>query len=235
MKRLYFRFLALLAVFSLLGGCSLLQPSRLYSLDSGNPAIPQRNGIAVLLEPVELADYLKRDVKLVQRHSDGSISSAWRAEWAGDLQDSIDQLLLRQLAWRLGSQRLALEPAQGFKPDVTVALHISRLDSGPEQSAVLEGQWHLLDREGRQIESRLVQLQEPHSGTTADQVRAQSFVLQRLAEQMAQTIRSASQSAEPETPRRSARRSIPKKNAAPPSAPTIPMATPTRDVEVYRF
>lgn len=235
MRRLHFRSLVLLAAFSLLGGCSAFQQPKLYTLDSGNPAIPERNGIAVLLGPVELADYLKRGTALVQRNPDGSLSAVRHAEWAGDLQGNIDQLLLRQLAWRLGSQRLELEPAQGFKPDVTVEVNVSRLDSGPEQPAVLEAQWRLLDRQGHLGDSRLVQLQENHTGTTADQVRAQSAVLQRLAEQIAQAIRPVAQRAAQEMARKSAQRSQPKVTVPRPAEPAMPMATPTRDVEIYRF
>lgn len=237
MRQWRYRFFVL-AAFFLLGGCSALRPTTLYKLDSGDPGIPRHNSMAVLLGPVTVADYLQRDSALVQRHVDGSLSMARDAEWAGDLLGDIDQLLLRQLAWRLDTQRLVLEPAaQGFKPDVTVEVSISRLDSGPEQPAVLEAQWRLLDRQGRLSESRLVRLQEPHRGTTADQVRAQSAVLQRLAEELAVAIRPLAQHAAPETPRKPAP-SAPPKVATPtpqPQVPIIPMATPTRDVEVYRF
>lgn len=235
MRRLHFPSLVLLAAFSLLGGCSAFQSPKLYTLDSGNPEIPERNGVAVLLDPVELADYLKRDTALVQRNADGSLSTVRHAEWAGDLQGNIDQLLLRQLAWHLGSQRLALEPAQGFKPDVTVEVSVSRLDSGPEQPVVLEAQWRLLDRQGQLSDSRLVQLQEIHTGTIADQVRAQSAVLQRLADQMAQAIRPLAQRPASQASRKTAQRSRPKVVMPQPAEPAIPMATPTRNVEVYRF
>lgn len=233
-----FRLLVLLAVLSLLGACSLRPTTTLYRLDSGDPETPERNGLAVLLGPVILADYLQKDAVLVQRHEDGRLSTARDARWAGDLKADIDQLLLRQLAWRLDSHRLVPEPgAPGFKPDVQVQLNITRLDSGPKQPAVLEAQWRLLDRRGRLNESRLIRLEEPHQGSSADQVRAQSVVLQRLAENLAAAILplAKQQQAPVAEPRKTARAAVPKVEEKPPQTPDIPVARPTRDVEVFRF
>lgn len=237
-----FRLLVLLAVLSLLSACSFRPTTTLYQLDGGDPEIPKRNGLAVLLGPVTLADYLKQDAVLVQRHEDGSLSAAPNARWAGDLKADIEQLLLRQLAWRLDSHRLVSEPGTpGFKPDVQVHLNITRLDSGPKQPAVLEAQWRLLDRRGRLSESRLIRLEEPHQGSNADQVRAQSVVLQRLAAQLAVAIlplakQQASAAAPAAEPRKSARVAARKAEAKQPKAPDIPTANPARNsVEVFRF
>ncbi len=237
-----FRLLVLLAALSLLGACSFRPTTTLYRLDSGDPATPERNGLAVLLGPVTLADYLQRDAALVQRHKDGSLSAAGNARWAGNLKADIDQLLLRQLAWRLDSHRLVAEPdTSGFKPDIQVLLNITRLDSGPKQPAVLEAQWRLLDRRGRLGESRLVRLEEPHKGSSADQVRAQSVVLQRLAEQLAAAIlplakQQAQASASAPEPRKSARVAArPKAEAKQPPESDMPIVSPTRDVKVFRF
>ncbi|GAB3371100.1 PqiC family protein [Azotobacter armeniacus] len=234
-----FRLLVLLAALSLLGACSLRPATTLYRLDGGDSETPDRNGLAVLLGPVTLADYLRQDAVLVQRHEDGSLSTAPDARWAGDLKADIDQLLLRQLAWRLDSHRLVPEPgAPGFKPDVQVQLNITRLDSGPKQPAVLEAQWRLLDRRGRLSQSRLVRLVEPHQGSSADQVRAQSVVLQRLTEQLAMAILplAKQQALAPAAElRKSARVAAPKGGAKQPKAPDIPIVSPTRNVEVFRF
>ncbi|CAD5106530.1 PqiC family protein [Zestomonas carbonaria] len=220
-----------------LSGCVSFQPVPLYKLDSGNPGVPaQKNGPAVLLGPVTVADYLQRET-LLQRQPDGSLLPSSTGRWAGSLSADIDQVLVRQLAWRLDTQRLVLAPAaSGFTPDVQVLLNISRLDSGPQQPAVLEAEWRLLDKQGQLRDSHLIRLQEEHLGTSADQVRAQSLVLQRLAEQMATTVQPLLK--EPpvaETPRKPAA-SKPQKAREPAEEPKIPMAAPVRtDVEVFRF
>jgi len=130
-----------------LAGCSVNQPVSLYQLDSGTPAQPaQSAGMAVLLGPVLIADYLQRET-LLQRQPDGSLQAAADGRWAGSLSSDIDQLLLRQVAGHLDSQRVVLAPAtQGFTPDVQVLLSITRLDSGKSQPAVLDAQWRLIDR-----------------------------------------------------------------------------------------
>ncbi|MCY1275433.1 ABC-type transport auxiliary lipoprotein component [compost metagenome] len=220
-------------------GCVGHQPVPLYKLDSGNPGVPdQKNGPSVLLGPVVVADYLQRET-LLQRQPDGSLLPSTSERWAGSLSADIDQLLVRQLAWRLDTQRLVLAPAAaGFTPDAQVQLHISRLDSGPQQPAVLEAEWRLLDRRGQLRDSGLIRLQEAHQGSAADQVRAQSVVLQRLAEQLAVTLQPLLKEPPPiaaEVPRKTVPSPAPEK-AREPSEPKIPMAAPVRtDVEVFRF
>lgn len=219
-----------------LAGCSMNQPVSLYQLDSGTPAQPaQSTGMAVLLGPVLIADYLQRET-LLQRQPDGSLQAATDGRWAGSLSSDIDQLLLRQVAGHLDSQRVVLAPAtQGFTPDVQVLLSITRLDSGKDQPAILDAQWRLLDRRGRVRDNRIVHLEQPHEGSESSQVQAQGQLLQKLAEQLSTAVKPlANQPAIAED--------TPKKPAAPvqvkkaPEKSKIPMASPIRtDMEVYRF
>ena len=107
----------LLTTLLTLSGCSLLlqKPVPLYQLDSGSAVTPAKdNGMAVLVGPVSIADYLRQE-HLLQRQADGSLVAARDARWASGLANDIDQQLLRQLAWRLESQRLALAPAEPRK------------------------------------------------------------------------------------------------------------------------
>ena len=226
---LRFSTVVLLACASL-AGC-MTQPVPMYRLDTGTTELPVEEGTAVLLGPVTLADYLQGDA-LLQRLPDGSLArDGQRARWAGSLQGDIDQLLLRQLAWRLKTQRLELSPGKGFTPDVQVELDITRLHSGPEHPAVLEAQWRLLDSSGKRQTSRLVRLQEEHQGSTADQVRAQSLLLQRLSEMMATAIEPLATAKAP------ARRDAVKAPAKPKvQDPVIHAIEPIRtDLEVFRF
>lgn len=227
---LRFSTVVLLACASL-AGC-MTQPVPMYRLDTGITEAPAEEGrVAVLLGPVTLADYLQHDA-LLQRLPDGSLApDGQKARWAGSLQGDIDQLLLRQLASRLKTQRLELSPGKGFSPDVQVELDISRLDSGPEHPAVLEAQWRLLDANGKRHGSRLVRLQEDHQGSTADQVRAQSVLLQRLSEMMATAIEPLATAKAP------VKRDAGKAPAKPkPQSPVIQAIEPIRtDLEVFRF
>lgn len=205
----------------------------MYRLDNGVVELPKpaADGASILLGPIELADYLRQDA-LLQRLADGSLAAnGQQARWAGDLQGDVDQLLLRQLASRLKTQSLELSPGTtGFVPDVQVELAITRLDSGPQHPAVLEAQWRLLDKQGKRLGSRLVRLQEDHQGSATDQVRAQSRLLQRLSEMVANAV-------EPIVVAKTrAKRSIVQAPRKPASPPTIPAAEPIRtEMEVFRF
>lgn len=213
-----------------LAGCSVHQPTSLYQLDSGTPGQPTHsNGLAVLLGPVSVADYLQRET-LLQRQPDGSLTASTEGRWAGSLSSDIDQLLLRQLAWKLDSQRVVLAPAAAnFTPDVQVLLSISRLDSGAKQPAILDAQWRLVDRKGQVRDSRIIHLEELHAGSSADQVRAQGVLLQRLADQLSSAVKPISW--QPEEPKKA-----PVARAKEPEKPKIPMASPIRtDLEVFRF
>ncbi|MGG5871072.1 PqiC family protein [Pseudomonas peli] len=230
------RFPGILLLAGVLGlaGCTRYQQAPLYQLDSGDVRVPAaEQGIAVLLGPVAIADYLQREA-LLQRQTDGSLTAAEDARWAGSLAADIDQQLLRQLASRLDSQRLVLAPAAaGFVPQVRLGLSITRLDSGPQRPAVLEAQWRLTGVDGKLLDGRLVRLEEAHSGTIVDQVRAQSLAVQQLVEQLAVAIETHGAPAPvvPEPPRKPAQ-----VKPAPPTPPRIPVVEPMRDEgEVFRF
>ncbi|NQD93601.1 hypothetical protein HP532_13170 [Pseudomonas sp. CrR25] len=218
-----------------LAGCTRYQPVPLYQLDGGDSEVSAaKDGLAVLLGPVSVADYLQRET-LLQRQADGSLTAARDARWAGSLAADIDRQLLRQLAARLNSQRLVLAPAvPGFSPQVQVLLSITRLDSGPQRPAVLEAQWRLLGKDGQLLDGRLVRLEEAHQGTIADQVRAQSLVMQQLVEQLALAVQEHGKGA-PSVAEEPVKKA-PVKPAPKPEQPKIPVAEPIRiDAEVFRF
>ncbi|KTC38438.1 hypothetical protein AO269_07135 [Pseudomonas putida] len=216
-----------------LAGCSTHQPVALYQLDSGNPGLPKESrGMAVLLGPVSVADYLQRET-LLQRQADGSLRASTDGRWAGSLSADIDQLLLRQMAWRLDSQRVVLAPTPAnFTPDAQVLLSITRLDSGSRQPAILDAQWRVLDRRGQVRDNRIVHLEEKHDGGTAAQVQAQGVLLQRLAAQLTAALKPlANQPALVEE-----RKPAPAQVRREEDKPQIPLATPIRtDLEVFRF
>lgn len=234
MTALRFPGILLLAGVLGLAGCARYQQPPLYQLDAGDMHVPTTDkGLAVLIGPVAVADYLQRDV-LLQRQADGSLTAADDGRWAGNLAEDIDQQLLRQLASRLDSQRLVLAPATaGFVPQVRLGLSITRLDSGPSRPAVLEAQWRLAGADGKLLDGRLVRLEEPHSGTIVDQVRAQSLVVQQLAEQLAEAVETHGKPVAAVAP-------VPRKQVpvqpTPPVIPRIPVAEPSRNEgEVFRF
>lgn len=216
-----------------LAGCSMNQPVPMYQLDAGQPGLPKQSaGLAVELGPVTVADYLQHDTML-QRQPDGSLTAARDARWAGNLPSDIDQLLLRQLAWRLDSQRVVMAPNTAtFSPDVKVVLSITRLDSGAKEPAVLDAQWRLLDRRGQVRDTRIVHLEEQHLGSSADQARAQGVLLQHLVEQLSVAIKPLANQPVAEEKKQTST----KPKTAEADKPKMPMAAPIRtDLEIFRF
>lgn len=210
------RVFACLSLVSLLGltGCAVHPPAQLYQLDVGAAAVPKKDGgAAVLLGPVQLADYLKRDV-MVQRQADGILSLSTEARWAGNLETNVSQQLLRQMSSELGS---------------------SRLDSGPKQPAVIEARWRLLDQKGDLKDSRVFHEEEQHQGSIGDQIRAQSDLLKRLAAQLAKDVKPIAVAAEAPPPA-TARKPVAKPKVKEEEGPKMPLVVPIRtDAEVYRF
>lgn len=181
-----------LAFVSLLGlsGCAINGPLNYYQLQGAEApeTLSEDSQIAVLLGPVKVADYLQRET-IMQREGNGSLSTSANARWAGNLQDDIGQLLLRQISGDLKTSRIALYPDRvGFKPQAQIVLSISRLDSGQEQPAVLEAQWRVLDANGDLRSSRVITLKQQHDGSLAGQIKAQSDLLRKLAGQITSAI-----------------------------------------------
>ena len=235
MKFLRLPFVLLMSGILGLAGCSMHQPVSLYQLDSGEPGQPKQSaGMAVVLGPVSIADYLQRET-LLQRQADGSLTAATDGRWAGSLSADIDQLLVRQLAWRLDSQRVVLAPAStGFTPDVQVLLSITRLDSGTNQPAILDAQWRLLDRRGQVRDNRIVHLEQQHQGSESAQVQAQGQLLQKLAEQLSIALKPLAN--QPAVVEEQPKKAAPVQVRKEPEKPKIPLATPIRtDLEVFRF
>lgn len=233
------RLIRLLGLAGLLAmaGCAATPPAQFYQLQQGSPALPKAdNGVAVLLGPLKLADYLQRET-LVQRQGDDTLVIAQQARWVGSLQDDVAQLLLRQLAGRLDSSRLALYPDRvGFKPDAQLLLSISRLDSGPYQPAMLEAQWRLLDGSGKMHDSRVVRLEEQHNGELTDQVRAQSVLLQKLASEMSAAVTTLSQArVTAERDVSAERKAGQARRSEVPRIPAVQAPVPGQGAEVYRF
>lgn len=214
-----------------MAGCSLLPPAPLYQLDAGPLKAPSaRTGVVLLLAPSTLAQYLQREV-ILQRQADGSLTAS-DAHWAGSLQEDIDHLLQRQLASRLHTPYVLASANSGLPADAQLRVTISRLDSGPQQPAVLHAQWRLLDKNGQLHEQRLLQLEQPHNDSLGSQVHAQSRLLQQLAEQLALAVSDFSRAPAASA---SGNRVVPLAPRKPPPLP-LPQTLPTVEAaEVYRF
>ena len=227
---------AMLLALGLLTGCvhQSSVPS-LHRLDSGSPELPPQSqetgkGRALLLGPLQVADYLQREV-IVQREGDGSYSLSNQGRWAGSLQADVARVLLQRLAAGLQSSRVSLYPdREGLEQPAQLLLDITRFDAGREQPAVLEARWRLLDHDGRLNGSHLLRLQQEHDGSLAGQIAAQSLLLQQMADSLLPLIQALPQPAPPRRVKQPARR----KASTAPALPQMP-SVPPQGPPVYRF
>ncbi len=171
-----------------LGGCSS-RPVEFYQLPYTPVDIAsQSDGLAVLVGPIKLADYLQRE-QILQRQQDGRLLYSRQGRWAGGLEEEIGHLLQAQIAAHGNNSQVSLYPDRlGIKPGVQLLISINRLDSGEQQPAVLQAQWRLLDVQGRQRAARLLSLERAHDGSMQEQVRAQGWLLEQLAQEAARAI-----------------------------------------------
>lgn len=235
-KTLYRPLHWLMATLMLTGaGCSLVAPSEFYQLQApGEVVASTHQDTAVLLGPVKLADYLQRE-QIMQRQGDGRLNASRNGRWAGNLEDEVGQLLLRQMAMRLGSSHVALYPDRiGVKPGAQIVLSISRLDSGEGEPAVLEAQWRLLDADGEVRNSKVLTLQAEHEDELASQVRAQSDLLVQLSEQLAEAVRQLRDGQRKAEQARQVR-SQESNQANSRKEGSMLVVEPVQELEVYRF
>ncbi len=216
-------------------GCSLVTPTEFYQLQAPAEATASSHAdTAVLLGPVKLADYLHRE-QILQRQADGRLSASRTGRWAGNLEDEVGQLLLRQMAMRLGSSHVALYPDRiGVKPGAQIVLSISRLDSGEGEPAVLEAQWRLLDGDGEVRNSKVLTLQVGHEDELASQVRAQSELLVQLSGQLADAVREL-QGSQRKVEKVQPVRGQESRQANSQKDGNMPVVEPAKELEVYRF
>ncbi|WP_456373761.1 PqiC family protein [Thiolapillus sp.] len=179
----------------LLGACaSQSPPANFYVLTPlSQPGNRQLPGKLIGVGPVNLADYLDRN-QLVSRSGEVSLKLDEFNRWAGGLDGNITRVVAENLSRLLGiSGVLAYPWSSAVDLDYQIILDISRFDIAEGNRVILDVQWQLFDQEKRKLVSVQrkrfeIQAKEP---TRASSVLAQSEALARLAEALAQSLKSA--------------------------------------------
>ncbi len=191
------RGLALFAAIALVG-CGALGPrpdrSRLYTL---TPLSDVSDGGARLadlelgLGPIALPEYLERPA-LVTRVAATEIALSTQARWAEPLDLAIDRILRQNLAALLGAGRIASHPwPPSQRPELAVALDVSRFELDARGDALLDARWTLRDaRTGAVLDARQTSLVEAAGGGGTDAgVEALSRALAGLSREIAAAVR----------------------------------------------
>lgn len=136
----------------LLGGCAgTSPPTRFYVLEAPVPAqaAVRHPELSLGLGPLSLPDTLDRP-QIVTRAGPYSLELAEFHRWGGNLKANMSRLLAARLSQNLGTEKVFLGPWPRHRHlDYQIRIEVSRFDGRLGGEAVLQGNWTLLDGEGR--------------------------------------------------------------------------------------
>lgn len=183
------RILLILSATWILVGCSSTYPS-FYTLSAEGPS-PSGGGVGIGVGPVILAEYVDRS-NLVVQTSDNKIDVAEDHLWAGDLDNSISRVVSINLGRKLKTGNIRSYPWQrDSEIDYQVAMDIRDFVAGNDGYAHLQATWRIYKLPSRRmVGSNTFVGKEPiSSGDFESMVAAQSRLLGKLSEEIAQEIR----------------------------------------------
>jgi len=148
---------------ALLFACSTPIVPRYYVLSplqlvADTPTAASRR-LSVAIRDLQLPQYLERP-QLVLRGGDHRIQLVEDAQWAGNLQQDMVRVLLENLGYFLGSDRVFSSPNSAtFKPDFKIDIDILRFERDSTGRVLLVARWWLLrGNDGALLETQIVRL-----------------------------------------------------------------------------
>jgi uncharacterized lipoprotein YmbA len=192
---MFIRITMLAAMPWIVSGCAITPPPTFYQLEQ--PASAQapgaEHGIIIGVGPVSLAAYLDRP-QIVTRETAHTLKLSESNVWAEPLQDSIPRVIGTNLANILDTNRVFRAPRRdrALPLDFRVAIGISRFDGRLGGDVMLCARWTLYGQADRALFTRVSIIKEPTGAAGYDKlIAAQNRALQRLGNEIAETIRSA--------------------------------------------
>jgi uncharacterized protein len=185
----------------ILGGCGSTQPSRFYTLDSiGNHGVGTQStladyNISVSIGPVDIPVYLDRP-QIVSRTSQNELTLSEFDRWGGSLKDDIVRVLSENLTEILSQNSVFVSPwGRGNVSTYRVTIDIRRFDAMPEGNVLLNAQWTIVGKEGKQIlRMRESLITEAITAQTySAKVSAMNRALEKLSRDIAEGIKAVSQ------------------------------------------
>lgn len=172
-------------------GCAATSPQIQHlHLSAGNAALPEGDTPIIVLDRIEIPDYLLRD-ELLRRESSVSLHYDATRRWAEPLDIGIQRVLGRRLKTSLNTQRVILFPdAPSELPDWQLAVSIARFEAtGAKAQLMAEGRWTQANNDSSNGESVVFdQSLSLTSGDGGDIASTMSRLLWLFAEQLAAVI-----------------------------------------------
>lgn len=197
--------LTLFCLFSILilglTGCITPAPgpqSQFYQLQPVNNETPasaeSSDGSVVRIGPVQVSEYLNRP-QLVSRVGDHQVAYDELHRWAEPLDDNILWVLTKNMTEQIPKARVLPFTAMPTVVDTgfTVPVRISRLESRPDGTVLLQASWMVISRAEPKttIAETLTLTKAAASASTEDLVATQSALIEELGEKIAADIRKA--------------------------------------------
>ncbi|HEU4625412.1 MAG TPA: PqiC family protein [Steroidobacteraceae bacterium] len=178
---------AVLALAALVVACGSSPPVRFFKLDAVEPAASQPATQALVkVVAVHIPRLLDRR-EVVQQSEANRVTLSGQERWAAPLADMIRTVLTQDLVTRLGAEHVILPDAPAPPGTIAVVVDILRFETEPSGAVVFTGSYSFFDSGRDEPRARHeVELAEPaRSGDAADQARAMSVVLGRVADRIA--------------------------------------------------
>ncbi len=196
--RVQFYLFTLLVISLLLAGCTGKSPrADFYSLgaiEGTETAAALSADVALAVGPVSIPSELDRN-QLVTRDASHRLTIAELHRWAGPLTDNITAVLTRNLAARLGTQRVAPFNREHLFPFThQVVFNINRFDGWPAGDILLDVTWSIKKTGDSQpllverTEIREAVATPDYPGVVAAQSKALADISTRIAAALAQLV-----------------------------------------------
>ncbi len=186
--------------FSIFAGCASTKSSSFYALSS----IPNSTSdisldaadsdITIGIGPIKIPDYLDRP-QIVMRDNQNEITVSEFDRWAGQLKDSVANVLSENLSIILSTDRVVLYPWRGSIPlDYQIEVEVIQFDGKPGGDVALIARWMVIEGKSKKVLTiKRSSIKEAAGGKSYTAfVAAQSRSLLNLSQEIATTVKDIS-------------------------------------------
>ena len=104
----------------------------------------------LLIGPVEVSTFLTKG-PLVKQQSEHSAILLEQHQWAGDLNEMVQQVIARNLQARFGNQQIARYPETSAINGLRLTVTVFHFEENSEGKALLEAEWRLLNNSDQSL------------------------------------------------------------------------------------
>ncbi len=193
-----YKLISLSILFTVLSACSTISSNggrgeRYFSLTPLNESYTGKalsDQLVLGIGPVDIPRLLNRP-QIIYRVNNNEVIISEHNQWAGSLQEEIQEVLIERIIEVSGSQRIMYYPwPSNLRPEFEARIRIDRLDGSPGKDVTLEVHWDLLTSKGKDL---IVSRKSQYEILLDDEdflsyVIAQQTALSKLADEILEEI-----------------------------------------------